>query len=300
MRKRIDLTGQIFGRLTVLKYVESKKWLCKCICGNTTTRTSQCLRSSYPQSCGCTKIPSSRNNLGKTLVGKMFGKIEVVSYDRETYKCWCKCFCGKLFKRFPSDIIKPLKNLSFFQSCGCLKGVTHGMSRRGSTHSLHKLWTGMRARCRTHKDYAGKCIKVCDRWQVFENFFNDIGKKPVGSTLERIDNKGDYSPQNVRWATMKEQAANRSTSTNYTFLGETLPLKVWSIRLGFSPSVFRHRLRTYGDIPEILFCAKKRTRRDAVQFKKTTAVDSVDAVQNNHEHQASKHNAISMFCKPSL
>jgi hypothetical protein len=66
--------------------------------------------------------------------------------------------------------------------------------------------------CRQWKWYGGRGITVCDRWLVFENFLADMGERPEGKTLDRVDPDGDYEPGNVRWATTKEQANNRRDS----------------------------------------------------------------------------------------
>jgi hypothetical protein len=107
----------------------------------------------------------------------------------------------------------------------------------------------MRKRCTdlAHDNYAlygGRGIKVCDQWLgSFENFLADMGERPEGKFLERIDNNGNYEPSNCRWATRSEQARNRRTNHLITHNGVTQPLVAWAEQVGISRLTLRSRLR---------------------------------------------------------
>ena len=115
---------------------------------------------------------------------------------------------------------------------------THGSSRPGSEdYDLYYIWNTMKLRClvktnKNYKNYGGRGICVCQEWMSFENFKRDMGKRPLGYSLERIDNNGDYSKQNCKWADKIEQANNQRTNVRITINGETKTLMQWVRQYG--------------------------------------------------------------------
>jgi hypothetical protein len=169
-------------------------------------------------------------------VGQVKGNLTVLSVRQKTggWLALCRCSCG-MEAEFQTSRITGYK--SRFASCN-INGhrwvnVRHGMSRTWPLRSPeHCLWVEMRQRCENPKqisfpNYGGRGIVVCERWQTFENFFADMGKRPPGMTIERINNSKGYEPSNCCWATRKEQARNRRSSRLLTFAGVTKTVAQW-------------------------------------------------------------------------
>lgn len=164
MKTITDMSGRIFGRLTVVQYEHTSKtpngtsniwWLCTCTCGNWVRVRGGNLRSGNTTSCGC----------------------------------------------YQAEIVQTA-------------AMTHNMSRTPT----YKSWCAMHRRCTAQtdsrfRDYGGRGIKVCSRWGSFENFFADMGARPVGKTLDRKDVNGNYEPANCKWSTHTEQASNKRSRT---------------------------------------------------------------------------------------
>lgn len=112
----------------------------------------------------------------------------------------------------------------------------------------YSVWVAMRTRCRcptsqSYRDYGGRGIKVCARWDLFENFLADMGPRPSRlHSLDRRNNNGDYEPSNCRWATRKEQLRNTRANRLLTHNGLTLPVAEWAERLGINANTIRVRL----------------------------------------------------------
>lgn len=195
MPKFIDLTGQRFGRLTVLDRAGSSaaryaRWRCGCDCGAEKVVDGRHLRSGGTKSCGCLQ-------------------------REETSR----------------------------------RSKTHGLSE----HPLYLVWLGMVGRCSRSSagnfaHYGGRGIKVCERWQSdFQAFFDDMseGYAP-GLQLDRIDNDGDYSPENCRWATPRENSNNKRNTRCVMFDGQPTPVSEVARYMGVTYSKLYHQASRLG------------------------------------------------------
>jgi len=193
------------------------------------------------------EVDMAKNN--RITIGAKYGRLTVIALPDVKidgrYQVVCRCDCGKEHVAVEKNV-----RTGNTRSCGCLKSDgKHGHAKHFGLRSReHKAWTAMRFRCSSpksinYKNYGGRGIKVCDRWESFEKFLEDMGECPTGMTLERIDNDLDYGPSNCRWATMKEQAKNRRTNVFIEHDGRRMILNDWAKELGMHPSSITLRMR---------------------------------------------------------
>ena len=177
------------------------------------------------------------------LAGQRFGRLRVIERNPNGAKrvMWrCVCDCGR-----EATVRSQHLSSGATQSCGCLtvernRGrATHGMSRT----TTHVIWKTMRARCQNptasgYADYGSRGITVCEAWDSFEVFLADMGERPPGMSIERIDNSKGYAPENCRWATKSEQNRNYSLNRVLECNGLKMCVTDWAEYL----QIPRHRI----------------------------------------------------------
>lgn len=179
------------------------------------------------------------------LTGIKFGNLTAISMtgiDKRSNAIWaCECQCGKVIRVAAAELRRGNPS-----NCGCLRKSfkKHGMWRTPEWNS----WQAMKSRCRNpnNKDYrlyGGSGIKICEEWErSFESFYRDMGNRPQGSTLDRIDSAGDYTKENCRWSDALSQTKNRRTTVRVYHQGEVVTIKELAIITGIKLATLRWRL----------------------------------------------------------
>lgn len=182
----------------------------------------------------------------KNIIGQRFNRLTALrryGVDGKGQAKWvCRCACGNT-----KIVVGVLLRDGRVQSCGCLvrdsniaRSLTHGHTRNGRATSEFSTWKSMLERCYKlyapqYKNYGRRGIRVCKRWEKFENFILDMGKKPTAKhSLDRIDNNKHYTASNCRWATYAEQNRNKRTNHIIEFRNEKLCLIDAALKYGLT------------------------------------------------------------------
>lgn len=200
------------------------------------------------------KIPGRiRNRPVKNYAGNKFGRLTAVEMVERDCGKWGShrwrfhCGCG-------GETIASIRQVRSGKtsSCGCI--ATEVLVARNTKHSgvkqnprEYRSWKDMRSRCNNpnntdYRLYGERGIKVCRRWDDFGAFLKDMGPRPIGYTLDRIDVNGHYEPGNCRWATSKTQANNKRTNHAIEYNGSRKTLQQWCDEFALEPSKVRYRL----------------------------------------------------------
>ena len=189
----------------------------------------------------------------RDLTGQRFGRWAVLAEAeaRNGKRRWVvRCDCGAERVSFERPLV-----VGESQSCGCLRRELlaaprkHGATTGGQTAPEYHSWRCMIARCYYSKDryfdnYGGRGITVCDRWRLsYAAFREDMGQRPPGCTLDRVNVDGPYEPGNCRWATPREQGIHRTDNRMITVNGDARTLTEWSEHTGLAVSTIWRRLR---------------------------------------------------------
>lgn len=227
MGKKIDLTGKVFGRWTVINETNERDkngniiWRCKCTCGNEKNVSGQNLRNKSSMSCGCYNR-------------------DVITKENPKYK-----------------------------------------------RKLYSVYHSIKERCnnkndKAYKNYGGRGIKISEKWSTYEDFEKWALQNGYanGLWLDRIDNDGDYSPENCRFCTPKEQQNNKRTNINITINGETKTIQQWADSMGIKRATIERRLELgWSDKDLLKPVDKKRSHGEAIKNSwKRKTIEAIEQI----------------------
>ena len=234
-----DISGLVSGRLTALYQTDKKQgeeyyWRCICICEKVKDVRKSNLVAGSTKSCGC-----SRKEKSIDIAGLIFGKLTALYQVKRRGKngeyLWhCLCSCGGT-----TDVFKGHLTNGTTKSCGCIKReliTTHGYTH----HPLYLIYASMRTRCYNSNDtsyhnYGGRGITICDEWLNNRgDFFEwaEVNGYKKGLQIDRRNNDGNYSPENCRFVTPRENIQNRRNTVHVLLNGESTTAADAAIELG--------------------------------------------------------------------
>lgn len=203
-------------------------------------------------------------NSDPSYIGRTYGLLVVISMaGRDVNKnalAVVRCVCG-IEKTTPVSALKVGRTTSCGK-CSKRNKIKHGHARQEYKTREWKIWAGMRKRCENprcpgFKDYGGRGISICERWNEYKFFLEDMGPCPLGFTLERKDNEKGYSKENCKWATPKEQARNRRNTHLIEINGVRKSVAEWAEESGLSRSTIIQRERKGLAMDKLLSPARK-------------------------------------------
>lgn len=223
-----------------------------------------------------------KKNSEEYMLGRRFGRLVVIGTGEKRLKksgfyddTWiCKCDCGNI-----KTILGNSLRYGNTKSCGCLgkeRGEENLRIARETIFTKHNqfgtrlynIWSKMNSRCycksaTQYPNYGERGIKVCDEWRKFIPFYEWSMKNGYRDDLsiDRIDNDGDYCPENCRWVTWKQQANNRRNTRYLTYNGKTMCVKDWEIETGINSVIIKHRIDRQGWSVERALTEKPRICR---------------------------------------
>jgi hypothetical protein len=202
-------------------------------------------------------------------VNKTFGKWTVIKRARDNRagksRWLCRCSCGT-----QRVVLGPSLLYGRSLSCGCSRSGRGRLDHQNRTHGLsntptYNSWLSMRSRCTNRKEgcfryYGGRGIRVCRRWDKFENFLADMGQRPKGTLLDRKNNNRNYSPSNCRWVNSTVSMRNRRSCRMILFRGERRCISEWAEIIGISAQTLFSRFRYGWTVNRALSNLTKRQR----------------------------------------
>jgi len=208
------------------------------------------------------------------MVGAKIFKLRVLSQagtDKRNEAIWrCICECGNEVMVLGNNLRR-----GGYKSCGCLNNERIGdLNRRHSMSKtrIYKIWAGIRKRCNnpnmtSYADYGGRGIKVCEEWGKFEDFYSDMAKGyEEHLTLDRIDANGDYTKENCKWSTMKDQARNKRNSVFIELDGSRKTVAEWEECSGTGRATITWRIKNGWGIRDAIYGRGKSSISDIEKY----------------------------------